>query len=163
MKPIKDFDDYYITEDGKVFSSKMKKLKQLKTFYSAKGKYESIKLCKNNTTYHKLIHRLVAEAYVENSENKPEVHHIDKNTHNNHKNNLIWYTRKENLNDSYETLSPVRNFINCYLINIMNNEIIDEFQSKKDAARYASKNLGCSFHTMYRYQKADNYKIIKKV
>ena len=152
-----------MTEDGRVFSDKMKKLKQLKTFYSCKGRYESIKLSKNGVTHHKSIHRLVAETYIDNPENKPEVHHINGDSHYNHKNNLEWFTRKENLECSYNTLSPIRNFINCYLIHTSTDEIVKEFQSKKAAARYANEQLGCSFHTMYRYQQAGEYKIIEKV
>ena len=43
-----------------------------------------------------IIHRLVAEAFIRNPDNKPEVDHIDTNRQNNNVYNLRWVTRKEN-------------------------------------------------------------------
>ena len=160
MKPIKGFEDYYITEDGKVISFKMKNPKVLKTFKSSNGNYESIKLSSKSITYHKLIHRLVAEAFIDNPKNLPEIHHKDHNTFNNHKNNLVWCTRKENLQYSYNVLSPVRNFINCSIYTKNSNQLIGKFKSKKEAARYAATELGCNFNSMYRYLQNKNYKIV---
>lgn len=45
---------------------------------------------------HKLIHRLVAEAFIPNPLNLPEIHHKDHNRTNNVVSNLEWVTRKEN-------------------------------------------------------------------
>ncbi len=41
------------------------------------------------------MHRLVAELFLSNPENKPEVHHIDNNTQNNSVDNLQWVTYAE--------------------------------------------------------------------
>jgi hypothetical protein len=43
------------------------------------------------------IHRLVAEAFLENPEGKKEIDHIDKNKQNNRLDNLRWVTRRENM------------------------------------------------------------------
>lgn len=42
------------------------------------------------------VHRLVAVAFIENKDNKPEINHLDENKKNNHKENLAWSTRTEN-------------------------------------------------------------------
>lgn len=66
------------------------------TFYKSNG-YESIDLYDINHKKKKhLVHRLVANAFIENPLNKPEVNHKDCNPQNNEANNLEWATSKEN-------------------------------------------------------------------
>ena len=160
-KRIKDFEDYAITDDGKVISYKYKEPRIMKTWYQASG-YENIKLCKNNRTYHFLIHRLVAEAFIPNPNNYKEVNHIDKNPQNNKLENLEWCDRVYNLKQSYETLGPVRNYCNCKLIKEETGEVVKEFRSKIEAARYANENFGCSISFISKGNKVSKgYKILK--
>jgi hypothetical protein len=50
----------------------------------------------------KLVHRLVAEAFITNSDNKPFVDHIDNNKSNNSIDNLRWVTMEENNKHRYD-------------------------------------------------------------
>lgn len=152
MKFINGFENLYsITREGKVFShNKNDFIKGYKT------NYHYIDLWKNGKRYKKSIHRLVAETYIDNLENKPEVHHKDNNPFNNNVNNLEWVTRRENL--SYVEISPIRNFVECKLYK--GEEFIREFNNIAECCRYCSEKLGLSFSSMNKYKKCRDY-IIK--
>lgn len=157
-KEIKDFSDYKITDDGKIISYKFKEPRVMKTWYQ-KSNYENIKLSKDNKTYHFLIHRLVAEAFIPNPDNLPEVNHKNKNRADNQVENLEWTNRLDNLYDSYSTMSPVRNFKECYLTLLNSDAPIKFFQSIASAAKYASDNFGCSESGLIRNYKSKGYRI----
>ena len=92
MTAINDFPNYLIYEDGRVFSIKSDKfLSPCKI----KG-YLHVGLCKNGKRYMKRVHRLLAETFIPNPENKPFVDHIDRNIKNNNIENLRWATASEN-------------------------------------------------------------------
>lgn len=93
---IKGFENYQITDDGRVWSKRSKKwLKPTKDG----GGYYFINLCKNGVVYNKHIHRLVAETFIQNDENKPCIDHINTIKTDNRVENLRWVTQKENLNN----------------------------------------------------------------
>ena len=60
------------------------------------GRYMFVSLWKNNKEKHFRVHRLVATAFISNPENKSQVNHKDKDTTNNHVDNLEWVTCSEN-------------------------------------------------------------------
>jgi HNH endonuclease len=103
MKEINGFDGYFITEAGAVFSNRRGKLKPRKLHY-INGGYLRVNMRVDGVTRCKLVHRLVAETFVPNKHNKPEVNHKDGNKENNHSENLEWVTRGENLKHSFGVL-----------------------------------------------------------
>lgn len=91
---------YQVSDLGRVKSLYTNRI--LKGSKDAKG-YLIVKLCKNSIKSNKTIHRLVAQAFIPNPENKPQVNHIDENKTNNMVSNLNWMTSKENNNHGTRT------------------------------------------------------------
>ncbi|MBO5632566.1 MAG: NUMOD4 motif-containing HNH endonuclease [Aeriscardovia sp.] len=93
-KPIKGWEDKYsITNDGRVYSYFSNKY--LKPVFDKDG-YATVNLSRDNVVRKYKIHRLVAETFVDNPNNKQEVNHKDFNRSNNWFENLEWVTQEEN-------------------------------------------------------------------
>lgn len=82
---------YQISDLGRVKSLK-------KILKPSNSEYKRVNLYKNGKIKTYYIHRLVAEAFIPNPENKPQINHKDENKYNNNVNNLEWCTHKENMN-----------------------------------------------------------------
>lgn len=98
-KPIKGWEDLYeITNTGKVYS--IRRNKYLSPRLSMDG-YNRVCLCRDKYRREYRIARLVAENFIDNPDNKPEVNHIDYNRQNDYVENLEWVTSQENTLHSY--------------------------------------------------------------
>lgn len=82
-------DDYTITKDGRVINNKWGR--EVKPDKNGKG-YLRVHIVGKK----RFIHRMVAEKYIPNPENKPQVNHIDGNKTNNNVENLEWVSNYEN-------------------------------------------------------------------
>ena len=92
-----DFPNYSISEDGEIRNSKGK---IIKGEISNNG-YRRVSLSNNDVKHKKMsVHRLVAETYIPNPHNYPEVNHKNENKLDNNVNNLEWCSTLDNLNHS---------------------------------------------------------------
>jgi hypothetical protein len=100
MRQIKDYPNYLVTVDGKIFSLKsMRYLNQGKT----SAGYPRVQMFNEYGFKWETIHRLVAETYLPNPENKAWVNHIDGDKANNLLYNLEWATPSENQIHAFAT------------------------------------------------------------
>lgn len=97
FKEIEGYENYQISNLGNVKSLKFGKERILKPAKD-KGGYLTVDLFKQGKHKTYKIHRLVAQAFIENPNNLPEVNHKDENPANNTIENLEWCTREYNIN-----------------------------------------------------------------
>lgn len=113
---------YKVSNTGKIYSTISNKCLALRI---NKSGYSQINLYKDCDRQMFSIHRLVAQAFIPNPENKPQVNHIDEDKTNNTSSNLELVTSKENKNHGtrlYRSAMKKRKSIRC--TNIESGEVI---------------------------------------
>lgn len=90
---------YQVNTKGEIRSlnyGRMNKICLLKPYLGNRG-YLSVVLSKGNKTKIKMVHKLVAESFIPNGDNKPFIDHINNIKTDNRVENLRWVTHKENM------------------------------------------------------------------
>ena len=144
FKDIEGYEGLYqISNFGNVYSYNKR---GLLTPQKENNGYLRVNLYKNGKSKHYLVHRLVAQAFITNSNNLGFVNHIDENKTNNSVDNLEWTTHKDNVN--YGTRNEregkkISKSLSVPIIGInKTNGLIVEFSSSHEASRVLNINQG---------------------
>lgn len=131
QKDIIGFENYQITDDGKVWSKISNKfLKPIEVCG-----YLRVSLYKNKKLYNKLIHRLVAETFIPNPNNYKEVNHKDENTHNNIVENLEWCEHLYNMRYGTRTQRQINSISKEVFQYTKDLNFINKYKSSTEAER----------------------------
>lgn len=96
-KQIQNFEKYSISSFGNLKATNNRGREYLISITNNGNDYQRAYLYKNGKRTKFFIHRLVAQAFIPNTDpTKTQVHHIDHVRDNNGKTNLMWCTSKEN-------------------------------------------------------------------
>ena len=130
MKDVVGYEGLYaVTSCGKVWSYKRQKF--LKPASDKKG-YFKVVLYKNGKCKNYKIHRLVAEAYIPNPDNLPQVDHIDNDKTHNYINNLQWITNRNNVRKGRN--KPILQYD-------LNGNFIREWECANDVGREVQSHI----------------------
>lgn len=175
-KTIEDYPNYMVSNMGRVKAinwHREGKEKEMKPYTTYKG-YLRLRLTKDGKSKQFQIHRLVAEAFIPNPENKPYIDHINTDRTDNRVENLRWVTNKENCNNPIskqnyskgnkgKTSVPILQFTK-------DGEFVRKWNSMSDAeqelgiksrlSKYCSNKYGRKSAGGYIWRYADDYERI---
>lgn len=154
---VKSLAGYKIISQGKLSEKKEKILKQ----YVADSPYLFVKLSKFGKVKNFKVHRLVAEAFIPNPENKPEVNHKKGIKQDNRENQLEWATRQEQVDHGINTGLIQQKGINHPRSNLTESQVIAiKNFSLGGSCEKIGKLFGASKSTVYNIRTGKTYKVL---
>ena len=148
MKEIKNYENYIVSKDGRIYNKITSK--KIKPSPDTRG-YLQVKIYKNGKGITRKLHRLIAETYLPNTYNKPQINHIDGNKVNNSLENLEWITCADNMKHSWEI--GLRNHCRKVASKIVIDTQTGVFY---DSAKELAKLLNMRYQTLIYYLNNDN-------
>lgn len=166
--PIKGYEGLYeVSDKGRVRSLKFGKERILNPHNNSCG-YHQVILCKNVEYKAYLVHRLVAQTFIPNPDNLPQVNHKDEDKENNKVENLEWCSKKYNINYGSRNQRVSDKMTNGKLSKSVlqyskSGEFIQEWKSTMDVKRNLGYNqgnisscctgkLGCAYGYVWKFK-----------
>ena len=119
-KNIFGYDNYEVSITGEI---RNKTTKRVKKQYIGSTGYYMVTFSLKGKSKPQRVHRIIAQAFIENIEKKPHINHIDGNKLNNDVSNLEWVNHKENM------------------IHAVDSGLIDNLGSKNGMAKLNEKQV----------------------
>lgn len=138
---------YVVSRDGRIVSlnyNGTNEIKELSQFLQ--GDYLAVKLTKNGKSIHYFIHKAVAETFIPNPNNYPEINHKSGIKTENFVKNLEWCNRSQNIKHAYDTGLKVapsgKDHIKSTPVNMFDLDMnfIKSFISYTECCEYLKKN-----------------------
>ena len=132
---------YQISNKGRVKSLYKGSERILRPGIDGSG-YMFVCLCYDNVRKYFKLHRLIAQAFIPNPENKPQVNHLDECKINNTLENLEWTTAKENINFGTHNERSAKARSKQILQYSKSGDFIREWKSASEVERVLGINRG---------------------
>ena len=134
-KPVVGYEGLYeVSNWGRIKSTKYGKERILKLIKDKDG-YLFVRLYKNGIIKNYFVHRLVAQAFIPNPDNLPQVNHKDENPINNVVSNLEWCDAKYNCNYGNRNKKVAEKLSKPILQYTLDGKFVREWESYRECKR----------------------------
>lgn len=152
---------YRVSNFGRIISRRTG-FKYIMQYQITKKGYYLVGLYMDDIKYYKSVHRLVALAFIDNPDSKPQVNHIDGNKLNNNASNLEWVTSSENRvhgikNNLIVPVNGVKHG-NC----ILNEDQVRFIKNSTLSGSVLGKQMGVSAATIWKIKSNRGWKHLFK-
>lgn len=170
---VDGYDDYIITEDGRLFSGRKLRIKQLARRVNVKG-YDCATLFNEQGGKHFPIHRLVALSFLgKPTPGSDHVNHKDGRKLNNHVSNLEWCSNLENIRhawaaglnkvtDAQRAIFKAASLGRRQLESHEAAAILQQYQGKRGEQRVLAAKYGVDYRVIWKLVNGMTYKDIRE-